>query len=172
MMSSGQISDLLGIKWSLYFWKAHNKNFPKIQFLLILDKYFKRYGNINAIWSIFGMGSYQTWSYHVTQAKNLSFSSPKSPKSYSTLYSWKVTKFCGSSAPLKEVMKKTIWRQVESAPPPPHPCGIGLNYNLTSLWRHSDVFYPLNPFADQKINMTSFWRWTSKFLKFRIWIQR
>ena len=37
-----------------------------------------------------------------------------------------------------------------------HPCGTGLNYNLASLWRHSDVFYLLSPFAHQKFNMTSF----------------
>ena len=29
--------------------RAHDKSFPKIQFLSILDKYFKSYGNINAI---------------------------------------------------------------------------------------------------------------------------
>ena len=45
MTSSGQISDLR----HLYFWKAHDKSYPKIQFLSILDKYFKSYGNINAI---------------------------------------------------------------------------------------------------------------------------
>ena len=49
MASSGQISDLQGIKRSLYFWKAHDTSCPKIQFLSILDKYFKRQGNINAI---------------------------------------------------------------------------------------------------------------------------
>ena len=49
MTSSSEISDLRGIKWSLYFWKAHDKSYPKIQFLSILDKYFKSYGNINAI---------------------------------------------------------------------------------------------------------------------------
>ena len=49
MMSSGQISDLQGIKSNLYFWKAHDKSYPKIQFLFILGKYFKSYGNINAI---------------------------------------------------------------------------------------------------------------------------
>ena len=37
------------------------------------DKYFKSYGNINAIWPLFGMGSYQIWPYHVTHAENLSF---------------------------------------------------------------------------------------------------
>ena len=60
-------------KWNLYFWKAHDKSYPKIQFLSILDKYFKRYGNINAIWPLFGMGSTQIWPCHVTQATNLSF---------------------------------------------------------------------------------------------------
>ena len=48
MTSSGQISDLQGIKWNLYFWKAHDKSYPNIQFLFILDKYFISYGNINA----------------------------------------------------------------------------------------------------------------------------
>ena len=49
MTSSGQISDLRGMKRNLYFWKADDKSYPKIQFLSILDKYFKCYGNINAI---------------------------------------------------------------------------------------------------------------------------
>ena len=48
MTSSGQISDLRGIK-NLHFWKVHDKSYSKIQFLSILDKYFKGYGNINAI---------------------------------------------------------------------------------------------------------------------------
>ena len=50
-----------GIKWNLYFWKAHDKSYPKIQISSILDKYFKSYGNINAIWALFGMGFYQIW---------------------------------------------------------------------------------------------------------------
>ena len=31
------------------FWKKHDKSYPKLQFLSILDKYFKSYDNINAI---------------------------------------------------------------------------------------------------------------------------
>ena len=58
MTSSRQISDPREIKWNLYFQKAHNKSYPNVQFLLILDKYFKSYGNINAIWPLFGMGSF------------------------------------------------------------------------------------------------------------------
>ena len=42
-----------------------------------MDKYFKSYSNMNAI-GLFGMGSYQIWSCHVTQVKNLSFSYLKS----------------------------------------------------------------------------------------------
>ena len=49
MTSSGQISDLREIKGNLQFWKAHDKSYPKIQFLSILDKYFKSCGNINAV---------------------------------------------------------------------------------------------------------------------------
>ena len=49
MTSSGQISDLRQIKLNLYFWKPHGMSYPKIQILSILDKYFKSYGNINAI---------------------------------------------------------------------------------------------------------------------------
>ena len=49
MTSSGQISGIRGIKRSLYSWRAHDKSYPKIQFLFIFDKYFKSYGNINAI---------------------------------------------------------------------------------------------------------------------------
>ena len=108
MTSSIHISDLQGIKWNLYFQKAHNKSYPNIQFLLILDKHCKRYGNISEIWPLFGMGH---WSYHVTQGKNLSFS-------YSRLYYplnfRKVTKLCGSVASLTEVIKKAIWGRVES----------------------------------------------------------
>ena len=33
----------------LIFLKAHCKNYLKMKFLFILDKYFKRYDNINAI---------------------------------------------------------------------------------------------------------------------------
>ena len=43
----------------LIFFKAHGKSYLKIHFLLILNKYFKRYGNINAIRPLFDMGSYQ-----------------------------------------------------------------------------------------------------------------
>ena len=57
----------------LKFLKTHDKSCPKIQFLLILDKYLKGYGNINAILPLFDMGTYQIWSYHVTQGENLSF---------------------------------------------------------------------------------------------------
>ena len=32
MTSSGKISDLRGIKRNLYFWKAHEKSYPTIQF--------------------------------------------------------------------------------------------------------------------------------------------
>ena len=83
MSSSGQISDLRGI-----FVEAHDKSYPKIQFLAILDNYLKCYGNINAIWPLFGMNSSQIWPYHVTQAENLSFSCLKS---YCPLNSRKVT---------------------------------------------------------------------------------
>ena len=41
MTSSGQVSDLQGIKENLYFWKAHDKNYLKNTILFILDKYFK-----------------------------------------------------------------------------------------------------------------------------------
>ena len=49
------------------------------------DKYFKSYGNINAIWPLFGMGSYQIWPYHVTHAENLSFPYLKSSGQISDL---------------------------------------------------------------------------------------
>ena len=76
-----------------------------MQFLSILDKYFKSYGNINAISPLFGMGSYQIWPCHVTQAENLSF---PYLKSYCPLNFRKVTKVHGSAASLTEVIKKTI----------------------------------------------------------------
>ena len=52
---------------------------------------------------------------HVTQAKNLSF---PYLKSYCPLNFRKVNKFRGSAASLTEVIKMTIWRRAESAPPP------------------------------------------------------
>ena len=103
--------------------------FLQIQFLSILDKYFKSYSNINAIWPLFGMGSYQIWPCHVTQAKNLSF---LCLKSYCPLNFRKVTRFRGSAESLTEVIKKTIWRRAESAPTP-HLCGTGLNIHKVLL---------------------------------------
>ena len=44
-----------------FFGKARDKSYSIIQFEFIFDKYFKSYGNINAIWPLFGMGSYQIW---------------------------------------------------------------------------------------------------------------
>ena len=102
-------------------------SYQKIQFLSILDKYFKCYGNINAFWPLFGIGSYQLWPCHVTQAKNVSF---PYLKSYCPLNFRKVTKFRVSAASLMEIIKMTIWRRVESAPPPSPQCGIGLSTPL------------------------------------------
>ena len=51
----------------------YDKSYSKMKFLSVLDKYFKSYGNINAIRLLFGMGSYQIWSYHVTQAEIFHF---------------------------------------------------------------------------------------------------
>ena len=58
----------------LRFLESTWKQLAKNTILIILDKYFKSYGNINAIWPLFGMGSCQIWSYHVTQVENLLFS--------------------------------------------------------------------------------------------------
>ena len=41
MTSSVQIRTFEQSNETLYFWKAHDKSYPKIQFLSILDKYFK-----------------------------------------------------------------------------------------------------------------------------------
>ena len=123
MTSSGQISDLRRIKWNLYFWKAHDKSYPKIQFLSILDKYFESYGNINAIWPVFGMDSSEIWPCHVTQAKNLSFPYLKSHCPLKFRKSHQISWFCcipnGS-------YKKSNLKEGRICPPPP-PCGIGLN---------------------------------------------
>ena len=102
-------------------------SYQKIQFLSILDKYFKCYGNINAFWPLFGIGSYQLWPCHVTQAKNLSF---PYLKSYCPLNFRKVTKFRGSAASLMEVIKMTIWRRVESAPTPLPPMWNRVKYSI------------------------------------------
>ena len=94
MTSSGQISDLRGIKRNLYFWKAHDKSYPKIQLLSIFDKYFKCYGNINAIYPLFGMGSYRIWPCHVTQATSLSFPYLKSYCPLNFRKSCQISWFC------------------------------------------------------------------------------
>ena len=59
------------------------------------------------------MGSFQIWSYHEIQGKNLSL---LYSKLYSLLNFRKVIKFCGYVA--SEVTKKTISRRVEPAPFP------------------------------------------------------
>ena len=119
-MTSGQILDLRGIKWNLYFWKAHDMSYPKIQFLSILDKYFKSYGNINAIWPLFGMGSSQIWPCHVTHAKNVSFPYLKSYCPLNFRKSHQISWFCcipnGS-------YKEDNLKEGRICP----PCGIGLS---------------------------------------------
>ena len=116
-----QISDLRGIKWNLHFWKAHDKSYPKIQLLSILDKYFKSYGNINAIWRLFGMGSYQIWPCHVTQVENLSFPYLKSYCPLNFRKSHQISWFCCiPEGSYKEDKLK------EGRIPPPPQCGIGL----------------------------------------------
>ena len=123
MTSSGQILDLRGIKWNLYFWKAHYKSYPKIQFVSILYKYFKSYGNIKAIWPLFGMGSSQIWPCHVTQTKNLSFPYVKSYCPLNFRKSHQISWFCcipnGS-------YKEDNLKEGRIFPPPPPPSGIGL----------------------------------------------
>ena len=114
MTSSGQISDLRGIKWNLYFW---NKSYPKIQFLSILDKYFKSYGNINAIWPLFGMGSSQIWPCHVTQAENLSFPYLKSYCPLDFRKSHQISWFC--YIPNGNYKEDNLKEPRERAPPPP-----------------------------------------------------
>ena len=48
--------------------------FQKYNFYLFWTSFSKlSYGNISAISPLSGMGSYQIWPYHVTQAENLSF---------------------------------------------------------------------------------------------------
>ena len=100
MTSSCQISDLEEIKWNLYFWKAHDKSHSKIQFLSILDRYFKSYGNINAIWPLLAWA--RTKYGHIKSYWPLNFR-----KSHQI--SW----FC--CIPNRSY-KNTIWRRVESAP--------------------------------------------------------
>ena len=116
MTSSGQISYLRGIKWNLYFWKAHDQSYPKIQLLSILDKYFKSYGNIKAIWLLFGMGSYQIWPYHVTQAENLSFPYLKSCCLLNFRKSHQVSWF--SCIPSRSYMEDNL-KAGRICPPPP-----------------------------------------------------
>ena len=94
-----------------------------MQFLSILDKYFKSYGNIMQFNHF--LGSYQIWPCHVSQAKNLSFPYLKfyfllnCRKSHQISWFW-----CIPNGSYKEDNLK----EAESAPPP--PCGIGLSYAI------------------------------------------
>ena len=78
MTSSGQILDLREIKWNLYFWKAHDKSYPKIQFFIYYGQIFQKLWRYKCNMTIFDIGSYQIWPYHVTQAESMSFSYLKS----------------------------------------------------------------------------------------------
>ena len=118
MTSPGQISDLREIKWNLYFWKAHDKRYPKIQFLSILDKYFKSYGNISAICPLFDMGSSKIWPYHVTQAKNLLFPYLKSYCPLNFRKSHQISWFC--CIPNRSYKEDNL-KEGRSCPPPPPP---------------------------------------------------
>ena len=122
MTSSGQILDLRVIKRNVYFWEAHDKSYPKIQFLLILDKYF----NISANRPLFGIGSFQIWSYHVIQGKKLSFSYLKSYSPLNFRNSHKSLWFCCIS---NASYKEDSLRVDRICNPPPPPCN-GVNKNF------------------------------------------
>ena len=77
----------------------------KCNFFSILDKYFNSYGNINAIFPLFAMGSYQIWPCHMTQSENLSFTYLKS---YCPLNFRKSHQISYSAAFLTEVIEETI----------------------------------------------------------------
>ena len=102
----------------LYFWKAHDKSYPKIQFLSILDKYFKSYGNINVFDHWFAMGSCQIWPCHVTQAKNLSF---PYLKSYCPLNFRKIHQISWYCCIPNGSYEEDNLKESKSVPPPPPP---------------------------------------------------
>ena len=58
MTSSSQISDPRGINWNLYFQKAYSKSYIKYVHFTDFWQVFQSYGNVSAIWSLFGMGSF------------------------------------------------------------------------------------------------------------------
>ena len=119
------------------FWKTHDKSYSKIQFPSILDKYFKSYGNINAIRPLFAMGSSQIWPCHVTQSKILSFSYLKSYCPLNFRKSHQISWFCCiPNGSYKEGNLK-----VGRICPLP-PCGIGLMVQMTSA-RYKDLLYGL-----------------------------
>ena len=116
------------------FWKAHYKSYPKIQFLSILEKYFKSYGNINVIWPLFGMAFYEIWPCQVTQAKNMSFPYLKSycplnfKKSHENLW------FC--CTPNGSYKEDNLKEGKISMPPPPLPKWNRVKWKKeASLWR-------------------------------------
>ena len=102
------------------------RSHPKVQFLSILDKYFKSYGNVNAIRPLFNMDSYQIWPCHVTQAENLSFPYLKSYFPLNCRKSHQISCFCcipnGS-------YKEDNLKEGRICPPPP-PSGIGLTVRV------------------------------------------
>ena len=108
------------------FWKAHDKSYPNIQLLSVLEKYFKSYGNINVIWPLFGMAFYEIWPCQVTQAKNMSFPYLKSycplnfKKSHENLWFC-----CTPNGSYKEDNLKE--GRIFMPPPPPPLSGIGLS---------------------------------------------
>ena len=82
---------------------------------IYFGKYFKNYGNINAICT-FWHGLLPKWPCHMTQAEDLS-----SPylKCYCPSHLRKVTTFRGSAASLTEVIKRQS-EGGQNLPPPPH----------------------------------------------------
>ena len=72
----------------------------------------------------FGMGSYQIWPYHVTQAENFSFSHIKSYCPLNFRKSHKIRWYYSIPYGSYKVDNLKVDRSC-LPPPPPNPCGIG-----------------------------------------------
>ena len=123
------------------FLKAHNKSYPKMQFLSILDKYFKSCGNVNAICPLFGMVSSQIWPCHVTQAKNLSFPYLKSYCPLNFRKSHQISWFC--CIPNGSYKEDNLKEGRICLPPPPPPMWNRVNFSVST----SKCCYPRQKFA-------------------------
>ena len=100
------------------FGKHMTRAIQKCNFYLFWTSISNCNGNINAIWPLFGMGSYQIWPCHVTQDENLSFPYLRSYCPLNFRKSHQISWFCcipnGS-------YKEDNLKEGRICPPPPPP---------------------------------------------------